>query len=79
MLLWQAAEKVITIHEITRSSTKPHEEDAVFLVLFRVRSYDFVDRMDFLICTSVFQQPASRPFVLAPGPITPTHIAKTPP
>jgi len=44
---WQAAEKLITIHEITRSSTKSHERGAVFLLLFGVRSCDFVDRAGF--------------------------------
>ena len=41
----QAAEKVITIHEITQSNTKPHEKGALFFVLFRVRSCHFVDRI----------------------------------
>ena len=31
----QAAEKGITIHEMTRTNTKPHEQAAVLLVLFR--------------------------------------------
>jgi hypothetical protein len=40
---WQSAEKVITIHEITRSNTKAHEKENVsysrYFVLFRVPSW----------------------------------------
>ena len=70
---------MITIHEITRSSTKQYENGAVFLVLFRVRSYDFVDRAGFFdLYILFFQQPAKRKLILGIFSSLPGQLPRSP-
>ena len=45
---------MITIHEITRTSTKAHEGGAVLLVLFLGHACNFGDRNGFLVDASGF-------------------------